>query len=51
MYDQVVTRAWIRVQDHGSRGASLQLKTHFWSNPLRTAIVAFAAGWLVASYF
>ncbi len=51
MYDQVVTRARMRVQDHGGRGASLRLETHFWSSLLRTAIVAFAAGLLVASYF
>jgi len=56
MYDQVVTRARMRLQDHGSHGASLRkpavrLEIHFWSIPLLTAIVAFAAGWLVASYF
>ena len=56
MYDQVVARARMRVQDHGSQGASLRkpalcLETHFWSSPLRTAIVAFAAGLLVASIF
>lgn len=51
MYDQVVTRARMRVQNHGSHGESLRLEAHFWSNPLRTAIVAFAAGLLAASYF
>ena len=56
MYDQVVVRARMRVQDHGTHSASMQkpalrLETHFWSSPMRTAIVAFAAGLLAASYF
>jgi len=59
MYDQVVTRARMRVQDHESHRAPLgepALGRHAlsWKNPVRTALswsVAFVAGWLAASYF
>jgi len=56
MYNQVVTRARMRTREYESHRASLRMpafrrQTHAWVSPLRTAIVAFVAGWLVASYF
>ncbi len=56
MYNQVVVRAAMRLHEQESHRASLRkpalgLQTRSWVIPLRTAIVAFVAGWLAASIF
>jgi hypothetical protein len=51
MYDPVVVRAKINARDYQPASIQRPRLVWRWKYPARTAIVAFAAGWLAASIF